>query len=58
MNSDGAIIFRYDNAKHHPEIETFPHHKHLPDKVKISKEVNLSDIQTEVEEIILRNSSG
>lgn len=22
-------IFRYDNAPHHPEILTFPHHKHV-----------------------------
>lgn len=22
-------IFRYDNAPHHPEIITFPHHKHI-----------------------------
>jgi len=23
-----TLIFRYDNAPHHPEILTFPHHKH------------------------------
>lgn len=23
------LILRYDNAPHHPEVETFPHHKHL-----------------------------
>jgi hypothetical protein len=22
-------MFRYDNAPHHPEIGTFPHHKHI-----------------------------
>lgn len=22
-------LFRYDNAPHHPEIITFPHHKHI-----------------------------
>ncbi|MCE4619396.1 MAG: DUF6516 family protein [Desulfurococcales archaeon] len=26
-------ILRYDNAPHHPHIETFPHHKHEHDKV-------------------------
>lgn len=26
-NSD--LIFRYDMAPHHPEIKTFPHHKHI-----------------------------
>ncbi|MEB2835814.1 MAG: DUF6516 family protein [Desulfurococcales archaeon] len=27
------IILRYDNAPHHPRIETFPHHKHWRDEV-------------------------
>lgn len=25
----GQTIFRYDNAPHHPEISSFPHHKHI-----------------------------
>lgn len=25
----GAPVFRYDNAPHYPEMETFPHHKHV-----------------------------
>jgi hypothetical protein len=29
QNSGGKLIFRYDNRARHPEIETFPHHKHL-----------------------------
>ncbi len=27
------LVLRYDNAPHHPYIETFPHHKHEHDKV-------------------------
>lgn len=23
------LIFRYDNAAHHPEVKTFPHHKYV-----------------------------
>jgi hypothetical protein len=26
---DGIKIFRYDNAPHHRELITFPHHKHI-----------------------------
>ncbi|NOX47592.1 MAG: hypothetical protein GXO89_11515 [Chlorobi bacterium] len=26
---DNNMIFRYDNVKHHPDIATFPHHKHI-----------------------------
>ena len=29
QNSQNELVFRYDNAEHHPEILTFPHHKHL-----------------------------
>ena len=29
--SGGRLLLRYDNRPHHPEIETFPHHKHLAD---------------------------
>lgn len=25
------LVFRYDNAPHHPQIATFPHHKHWLD---------------------------
>ena len=25
----GQRVFRYDSAPHHPEIVTFPHHKHI-----------------------------
>lgn len=28
LDSDGAPIFSCDNAPHHPEVRTFPHHKH------------------------------
>ncbi len=27
------LIFRYDNTPHFPDIKSFPHHKHNPDKV-------------------------
>lgn len=28
MDKQGQMIFRYDNAPHHREITSFPHHKH------------------------------
>ena len=27
------LVFRYDNTPHYPDIPSFPHHKHLPNKV-------------------------
>ncbi|MEZ4767090.1 MAG: DUF6516 family protein [Caldilineales bacterium] len=29
-------IFRYDNAPHHPEIDTFPHHKHIGARERVA----------------------
>ena len=29
QDRNGKLIFRYDMAPHHREIETFPHHKHI-----------------------------
>ena len=28
MDSDGTMIFRYDNSEHHQGLPHFPHHKH------------------------------
>ena len=52
MSSSDEIIFRYDNAYHHPEIKTFPHHKHLPENIKESNEPELIDILIEISEIL------
>jgi hypothetical protein len=34
----GRRIFQYDDAPHHPEISTYPHHLHRGAKVKRGKE--------------------
>ncbi len=33
QDSSGRLIKRWDNAPHHPEIDTFPHHLHEGDRV-------------------------
>jgi hypothetical protein len=48
MDSLNNLIFRYDNAHHHPEIETFPHHKHLKTEISESNEPTLDDILMEI----------
>jgi hypothetical protein len=47
------MIFRYDNAAHHRGIFTFPHHKHIGVEVKSSKEMNLTEVLSEIESMIL-----
>lgn len=32
QRSDGSLIRRWDNAPHHPEISSFPHHVHEGDE--------------------------
>jgi hypothetical protein len=53
MGSDNIIIFRFDNAYHHPEIKTFPHHKHLLNEIADSIEPDLIDILNEISELLL-----
>ncbi len=49
---NNSLIFRYDNAPHHPSIENFPHHKHLLDKIIACNEPNLLQVFSEIKEII------
>ncbi len=32
--AEGKPVFRYDPAPHHPQVPTFPHHKHITGKRK------------------------
>jgi hypothetical protein len=47
----GERVFRYDNAPHHPEILTHPHHKHIghTDRLAPADQPNLSQLLTEIE---------
>lgn len=49
------MIFRYDNAPHHPELASFPNHKHQPDRVIPSPLITLQDLLNDISAIILRN---
>lgn len=53
-DSEMNIVFRYDNSEHHPNISSFPHHKHLPGDIIKSKEPKLSEVLLEIYEIQFR----
>ncbi len=53
MSDQKGLIFRYDNARHHPEIPTFPHHKHVNDIIEESKEPDIAGVLSEIERIVL-----
>ena len=42
------LIFRYDNTPPHPQVLTFPHHKHLPHEVAATAKPSISEIIAEV----------
>lgn len=48
QREDTTLVFRYDNAPHHPEIKSFPHHKHQ------SSEENIVECQEpDIDSILL-----
>jgi hypothetical protein len=44
QDSDGSLISRWDNSPHHREISTFPHHRHISEKIILSRELDIRDI--------------
>ena len=48
MDGSQKLIFRYDNAPHRPQINSFPHHKHTGQGVQVSQEPSLSVVLFEI----------
>ena len=46
MSEDNSLLVRWDNADHHSQIETFPHHKHVErnENIHPSEEVGIRDV--------------
>lgn len=55
QNSADELIFRYDNAPHHPHIPTYPHHKHVGSKVEPALPPDFNEVLHEIERIIYEN---
>lgn len=45
QTKDGKLIKRWDNAPHHPEIDTFPNHVHNGSEIKVSSHKRISRLQ-------------
>ncbi len=45
---DGKLIIRWDNSPHHKNIKTYPHHKHLENKILESYEIECYTILEEI----------
>ena len=44
LRPDETIIMGWDNAPHHKEIVSFPHHKHVGNKIEPSQQMNINDV--------------
>lgn len=53
--ASGELIARWNNAPHHPEVKTFPHHKHVKDedKPKPSEVTSLISVLKEIKAEII-----
>ena len=52
LRSDNSLIIGWDNAPHHQEIETFPHHEHIGKNAESSQETSLSQVLTYIQDIL------
>ncbi|NSW76733.1 MAG: hypothetical protein HPY68_08195 [Candidatus Atribacteria bacterium] len=46
---DGKLRTRWDNAPHHRDLKTFPHHKHIPELAE-SGEITVEDVLRVIEQ--------
>ena len=45
----GDVAFRYDDAPHHQTVSTFPHHKHVGNRVEAAEAPDLTDVLREID---------
>jgi hypothetical protein len=51
------LIFRYDNAPHYPEVDTFPHHKHTKTSIETATPPHLGDVLREIDQLLYESAS-
>jgi hypothetical protein len=42
LKQDNTLIIRWDNAPHHPQISSSPHHKHIGTDENIEESINIT----------------
>jgi hypothetical protein len=53
-DQQGRMLFRYDNAPHHSDISSFPHHKHVPEKTIPAAMPSIKEVLNEITSLIIR----
>jgi hypothetical protein len=51
FSANNKLIMGWDNAPHHKNCKSFPHHKHVENKIEPSTERNLQDIIIYIQKI-------
>jgi hypothetical protein len=55
QRADGTIIFRYDRARHYPDLSSAPHHKHVGEtEVVVANAPDLQTVLKEIERLLKR----
>jgi len=55
QNTENQLVMRWDNARHHLQIRTFPHHVHIgtEDNVRESEGMDVNSFLRQIEQILL-----
>jgi len=46
------MVVRWDNAPHHPEVQSFPHHRHAGRTIEASKDMTVELVLAELQAMI------
>lgn len=57
QSADGKLRKRWDNVLHHKNLDAFPNHLHLPDKVVSSGPQSLKKVLADIEKTLDFNDS-
>ncbi len=52
QRADGTLVFRYDNAPHHPEVFTFPDHIHIEGRVEAAEPPDLNEVLRRIDGLL------
>ncbi|MEW6103736.1 MAG: DUF6516 family protein [bacterium] len=52
QNKEGELILRWDNAPHWKNVETFPHHKHIGEKIEPSSMLDIKELLEQIEKVL------
>ena len=52
LRPNGSTIIGWDNAPHHKEVETFPHHKHMGKNIEPSQQTDIKKVMSFIKDFL------